>query len=223
VDEPLYAAWLLATGAMHPMRAAILEHHESDWKAVVASLEGAVPTPILYEKHISKHLCDHMDRAWLRSHRHAFLIRDPLPMLRSFQRKVDRVTVEETGLPQQAELWSWLDRHLGVQAPVIDARDLLTSPTVMLPRMADALGVPFDAAMLEWAPGRRDTDGIWAQHWYDAVERSRAFHPYQESTGSLTPALQVVHDACLPAYRFLYDRRIRLDDGGASPVAGSVG
>ncbi len=213
VDEPLYAAWLRATGARHPMRDAILAHHESDWKRVVAALQAPVATPILYEKHISKHLGDHMERGWLHSHRHAFLIRDPLPMLRSFQKKVERVTVEETGLPQQAELWDWLERNLGLQAPVIDARDLLTNPSAMLPRVAAALGVPFDRAMLQWTPGRRDTDGIWARHWYDAVERSSGFHPYQPTTGALAPGLQEVRDACMPAYRFLYERRIRLDDG----------
>jgi hypothetical protein len=212
VDEPLYAAWLQATGVDHPMRDAILANHDPDWKTVVGSLQAPVSTPILYEKHISKHLGDHMDRGWLHGHRHAFLIRDPMPMLRSFQRKVERVTVEETGLPQQAELWKWLHQNLGIEAPVIDARDLLTNPAAMLPRMTAALGVPFDRAMLQWAPGRRSTDGIWARHWYDAVEQSSGFHPYRRTSGTLTPTLQDVHDACLPAYRFLFEQRLRPDD-----------
>ncbi|HCH64689.1 MAG TPA: sulfotransferase family protein [Deltaproteobacteria bacterium] len=209
VDEPLYAAWMVATGAQHPMREAILQHHESRWEQVVAQLQGPVGTPILYEKHISKHLCAHMDRAWLASHRHAFLIRDPWPMLLSFQRKVEQVTVAETGLPQQAELWHWLHENLGIDAPVIDARDLLTDPSAMLPKMTAALGVPFDPAMLQWEAGRRPTDGVWASHWYDAVEQSTGFRAYTPSTGALSRELEAVHDACLPAYQFLHARRLR--------------
>lgn len=208
VDEPLYAPWLQATGAPHPMRAEILAHHETDWRRVVDMLQGPCSSPILYEKHISKHLCAHMDRAWLATHRHAFLIRYPLPMLLSFQRKVDQVTVEETGLPQQVELWQWMSSQLGIQAPIIDARDLLTNPAKMLPQITRALGVPYDPAMLQWARGRRPTDGIWARHWYDAVEQSTAFRPYARTSGRLSAKLESVYEACLPAYQFLHARRL---------------
>ena len=29
-----------------------------------------------------------------------------------------------------------------------------------------AVGVEFDPAMLSWPPGLRETDGVWAKHWY---------------------------------------------------------
>jgi len=207
-DEPLYAPWLKLTGAPHPMRATIQAHHETDWRAVVQMLTTAADAPILYEKHISKHLLPQMDRAWLRSHRHAFLIRHPKPMLLSFQKKMDAVTLEETGLPQQAELWRWLEAETGVRSPVVDARDLLTHPAGVLEQLCRSLGVPWDPAMLTWEPGLRETDGIWASHWYDAVEKSCGFHPFRASHGELSPQLEAIHDACLPAYQFLHDRRI---------------
>jgi hypothetical protein len=31
--------------------------------------------------------------------------------------------------------------------------------------------------MLHWPPGRRETDGVWAPHWYAAVEASTGFEP----------------------------------------------
>jgi len=209
VDEPLYAAWLKLTGAPHPMRDEIFAHHEVDWRRVVNTLCGPVPTPVLYEKHISKHLLPEMDRGWLASHRHAFLIRDPRPMLLSFQRKLEQVTVAETGLPQQMELWIWLKERLGIAAPVVDARDLLTDPAGVLQQLCVALGVPWDPAMLRWEPGLRLTDGVWAPHWYDAVETSTGFRRWRPKEGELNDELQAIHDACLPAYRFLSERRIR--------------
>ncbi len=220
LDEPLYAAWLQITGALHPMRREILDAHEPDWRRVVAQLTGHVDTPVLYEKHISKHLLPEMDRAWLASHRHAFLIRDPLPMLLSFQKKVSQVTVEETGLPQQAELWKWLDRELGVQAPIVDARDLLSAPAKILAALCTALDIEPDERMLEWPVGRRSTDGIWASHWYAAVESSTCFSPYVPPSGSLTPHLETIRQACLPAYQFLHNRRIRLPDDVPNKTTG---
>jgi len=209
VDEPLYAPWLLLTGATHPMRRDIIAQHESDWRRVVADLCSPIGAPILYEKHISKHLLPEMDRAWLSSHRHAFLTRHPHPMLLSFQHKLEHVTVEETGLPQQQELWQWLRDELGVEAPVVDARDLLTDPAGVLEQLCVALDVAWEPAMLSWKPGLRATDGVWAPHWYDAVETSTGFRPWHQKQGTLNVDLQAIHDACLPAWEFLHARRIR--------------
>lgn len=219
VDEPLYAPWLLATGADHPMRDSILATHPTDWRVVVDQLTGPVATPILYEKHISKHLLPGMSRAWLHTHRHAFLIRDPHPMLLSFQRKVETVTVEETGLPQQAELWQWLHATTGVACPVVDARDLLQDPAGTLAALCAALDVAWDPQMLSWSAGRRATDGVWAPHWYDAVERSTGFHAYRASVGELPDHLQPIYEACLPAYRFLHARRVQPDRGTPRDIA----
>ena len=211
-DEPLYASWLLHTGAMHPMRATILAAHEPDWRRVVEQLTSATGAPIVYEKHISKHLLPEHDWSWLRTHRHAFLIRDPHAMLLSFQRKVEHVTLEETGLPQQATLWKWLRAETGVESPVVDARELLTNPAYVLQSLCDSLEVPYDPTMLRWKPGRRPTDGVWASHWYDAVEQSSGFRAFTPATGTLTPELETIRRASMPAYRFLHARRIRLPD-----------
>ena len=207
-DEPLYAPWLSVTDADHPMRAEVLATHETDWREVVRRLSEDTRAPIVYEKHISKHLLPGMDREWLRSHRHAFLIREPRGMLLSFQRKMAAVTVEETGLPQQAELWQWLSQELGVAAPVVDAGDLLRSPARVLRALCSALELPWSSDMLRWSPGRRESDGVWARHWYDAVERSTGFQPFVEATGRLAPPLEQVRTACFPAYAFLHARRL---------------
>ena len=45
-------------------------------------------------------------------------------------------------------------------------------------------------AMLSWPPGLRETDGIWAKHWYGEVAKSTSFQPYriEERTGPGTIA-----------------------------------
>ena len=42
-DEPLYAHYLLATGAPHPGRDEVIAAHDSDWRQVAAWLTGPVP------------------------------------------------------------------------------------------------------------------------------------------------------------------------------------
>lgn len=210
VDEPLYAPWLVATGAPHPLRDEICRTHETDWRAVVATLCGPWPAPVVYEKHISKHLLPHMDRGWLATHRHAFLIREPRAMLHSFARKLERVTVEETGLPQQAELWQWLADHHGTAAPVVAAADLLADPEGILGQLCAALGLDWAPEMLAWPPGIAPTDGVWAPHWYDAVTASTGYGPPRSAPlPPLPPALAAVEAACAPAWEFLSARRLR--------------
>ena len=62
-----------------------------------------------------------------------------------------------------------IDRmRVAVPREVYDARDVLENPERILRLLCDAVGVDFMEAMLSWPPGLRETDGIWAKHWYFA-------------------------------------------------------
>ena len=78
----------------------------------------------------------------------------------------------------------------------------------MLGLLCERLGVAFDEAMLRWPPGRRPTDGIWAKHWYDAVERSTTFEPYRPKDEPVPARLGGLLDQCLAIYDELYQHRI---------------
>jgi hypothetical protein len=49
----------------------------------------------------------------------------------------------------------------------------------VLQALCAALDVEFSERMLSWPPGPRASDGVWAPHWYGAVERSTGFAPYR--------------------------------------------
>ena len=69
-DEPLYANFLRVTGRRdHPGADEVIAHHESDWKKVAAWLTGPIPhgRAIWYQKHMSHHLLDDVERDWLDS------------------------------------------------------------------------------------------------------------------------------------------------------------
>jgi len=212
VDEPFYAHYLLATGIDHPGRDEVLLHHETDWRRVVESLLAPLPpgVTVFYQKQMSHHLLPHMGREWLASVTHAFLIRDPAPMLASLGEKLGEFALEATGLPQQVEIFDFVRRTTGRVPPVVDAADLLAAPEPVLRGLCDALGIPFSERMLSWPAGRRATDGVWARHWYDRVERSTGFESAEAvAAPRLEGRLAGLEAQCRPLYEHLHAHRLR--------------
>jgi hypothetical protein len=216
VDEPFYAHYLHATGLDHPGRDEVLAHQERDWRRVVESLAAPLPpgVRIQYQKQMSHHLLPHMGRDWLGSVTHAFLIRDPAPVVASLSEKLADFDLLATGLPQQVEIFKQVLERTGKPPPVLDSADLLRAPETMLRRLCDALGVPFSHRMLSWPPGRRATDGVWARYWYHRVEQSTGFEPpgpdrESDICQTLPPRLAVIERQCRPLYETLREHRLR--------------
>jgi hypothetical protein len=208
VDEPLYAHYLAETGLDHPGRDEVIASQPTDWREVCAALcDGPVPTPLEYQKHMTHHLLPGIDRAALNALRHAFLIRDPERVLTSYAKVREEPTLEDLGLPQQVELF---ERYGG---PVVDAADVLRDPAATLRALCSALGIEFDEAMLSWPAGPRDTDGVWAPHWYAGVEASTGFAPYSPGSGDPLPDhLQPLLERCRPYYDALAPYRLRSEE-----------
>ena len=140
--------------------------------------------------------------------RNAFLSRDPREVLISFSKLMPDLSVEDTGLPQQSALFEMLRSATGETPAVLDARDVLDDPRAALTRLCSALEVPFRASMLSWEPGPRNTDGVWAKHWYAAVEGSTGFRPNVPRTEALPDALRGVHKECVVFYEKLHAQRL---------------
>jgi hypothetical protein len=64
--------------------------------------------------------------------------------------------------------------------------------------------------MLAWPEGPRDSDGVWAPHWYAAVWRSTGFEPWREREIALNEHDAGVAEACRPVYEELHARRVRV-------------
>lgn len=209
-DEPFYAHYLSHTGADHPMRQAVIMAGETDWTEVVSRLLGPVPAgaAIFFQKHMTHHLLDHIDRSWLDSVVNCFLIRDPAEVLASYARKRERVTLSDIGIEQQAEIFDFVTELTGDAPPVVDARDVLLDPAAALTRLCDRIGVPFTPGMLSWPAGSRDSDGVWAEHWYHAVESSTGFAAYEPKRFELDDELTELAALSRPHYEHMYASRI---------------
>ncbi len=204
-DEPLYGFYLASTGIQHPGRDEIIQSMPNGWRQVLSELTLA-PLPagksICYAKHMTHHLLPEVDRDALAGFSHAFLIRDPRQLLASYAKVRAEPVLADLGLEQQVEIF----RAFG--GPVVDAGDILRRPEPALRALCEALGVPFEAAMLSWPAGPRDTDGVWAKYWYDSVWRSTGFGPYREPTVDLPPRLEPLAAACRPFYEEMSAHRL---------------
>ena len=171
-DEPFYASYLTTTGLDHPMRSEILAVGEQDVDKVAARLIGENPdgTAHFYQKHMTQHMIDGVDRGWMKQMKNVFLIRHPARVIASYAVKRDNPTLDDIGFWQQAELFDACDDPI-----VIDSHDIRENPEGMLRALCMALDLPFDPAMLSWSASGHKDDGAWAPHWYGAVHNSTGF------------------------------------------------
>jgi hypothetical protein len=210
VDEPLYAHYLHRTGVDHPARETILTAQDVDWRRVVAWLCGPVPDDkaVWYQKHMTHHITDDVSLEWLDALRSCFLIRAPAQVINSYVRVRSEPTLEDLGLPQQWRLFLHVQEHTGAAPPVIDAADLLRDPAGVLQALCAALDVEFSERMLSWPPGPRASDGVWAPHWYGAVERSTGFAPYRAEDVTLPRQLAKLAATAEQIYDRMADHRL---------------
>jgi hypothetical protein len=211
IDEPFYGHYLKETGLDHPGAEDIIAEMETDWRKVVSQIISPPPdgAAIFYQKHMTHHMLDHIARDWLRQVTNCFLIREPSRVLISLSKVLPNPTIEQSGFPQQAELFRVVQKQSGGIPPVIDARDVLMNPRRVLAQLCERVGAPFDDSMLSWPAGPRDSDGVWAKYWYASVEQSTGFAPYEERDESVPDHLRHMLAECNAIYEELAAHRLR--------------
>ena len=208
-DEPFYAHYLNETGLDHPGADEVIASQSTDWREVAAWLTGPIPdgATVFYQKHMAHHLLPVMELDWLAELRHALLIREPKEMITSLIDFIPQPTLDDTGLPQQLRLLQHLE-SIG-QAPIVfDSKDVLNDPQQMLGKICDALGLEFQPSMLRWPAGKRETDGVWAKHWYAKVEQTTEFASYRPKNIPVPETSLQVLEECESIYAELHERRL---------------
>lgn len=211
IDEPLYAYYLRATGRKHPGADEVIAAGEIDWRKVVALLTGPIPNSrqIFFQKQMTHHLLPEVDREWLGGVTNCFLIRDPIEVIASYVKKREDPALEDLGFTQQAEIFDFVSAHTNSLPPIVDAKDVLQNPERMLRLLCDAVGVEFSRSMLSWPPGLRETDGVWARHWYVEVANTTSFQPYRAGDYQVPERLRQTYERCRECYQRLYEHRLR--------------
>ena len=84
----------------------------------------------------------------------------------------------------------------------------LQDPERTLRLLCKAVGVEFNESMLSWPPGLRDTDGIWAKHWYGEVAKTTSFQPYRPTHNEVPQRFREIYQRCRECYERLSAYRL---------------
>jgi len=211
VDEPFYAYYLQATLIQHPGADEVITTGEIDWRKIVAHLTGPIANDkrIFFQKQMTHHLLPEIDREWLGAVTNCFLIRDPREVIASYIKKREDPAIEDLGFVQQTEIFDFVRTRTNAIPPVVDAKDVLQNPEATLRLLCQAVGVEFSESMLSWPPGLRDTDGIWAKHWYGEVAKTTSFQPYRPVDAEVPERFREIYHRCRESYKLLYEHRLR--------------
>jgi len=211
VDEPFYGAYLKLTGLQHPMREEVLARHETDERVAAQGLLGPIPDrkAHIYQKHMTQHMVPGMPMDWVSEVTHVFLLRHPARVIASFAAKHNEITDADIGFQKQAEIFDHLNKN-GPPPLVIDSADIRANPEQMLKALCQALSLSFDPAMLAWPSGGHPSDGIWGDHWYDAVRRSTGFAGPEGPLPELDGALKALEQKVTPFYEALSAHKMRM-------------
>ena len=210
IDEPFYAYYLTTTGKNHPGADEVIAAGEINWRKIVACLTGPIPNGkrIFFQKHMTHHFLPEINRDWLGAVTNCFLIRDPREVIASYVKKREDPSLEDLGFMQQVEVFNFVRNRTKSIPPVVDAKDVLENPERILRLLCDAAGVDFNKSMLSWPPGLRDTDGIWARHWYTEVAKTTSFRPYRPTHYKVPERLREIYERCCDCFERLYQYRL---------------
>lgn len=204
VDEPLYAHYLTHTNAneYHPGAEEVIVDQENDGQKVVDEIIlGDYKTTVVFLKHMTHHLVD-LDWSFMKETINIILTRDPKDMLRSIVHQIPEPTMRDVGYAAHVELMEYL-KSIGQNPMVIDSKEVLLNPRKKLTEICEHIGIPFDEAMLQWQPGARPEDGIWAKHWYHNVHTSTGFQKYSPKTEPFPEHLKELLVECEGFYSIL--------------------
>ncbi len=201
-DEPFYAAYLAATGIIHPMQDEVLASQPQDPQRVAADMLGPVPSgkAVWYQKHMAHHMIDGFPLDWMDGVTNVFLLRSPERVLASYAQKREGVTLRDIGFAEQAALFNRVADRTGQAPVVVDSEDVRRDPRRALSALCTAVDLPFTEAMLSWPRGQHPDDGVWAPHWYGAIFDSTGFAPPDDKQVTLPDHLRSIAEAARPFY-----------------------
>lgn len=206
VDEPFYAYYLNETQSPHPLFEEVIASQSSNYDTVSNALSSdPCPTKLQYQKHMTHHMLDNADLQWTANLKHCFLIRDPHQVVNSYFNSRGVCSAEDIGIIRQAQLFQDISGISGQRIPVVDSNSVLNNPEKILSKLCEALDIPFEPNMLSWPQGSRDSDGVWAKHWYHSVNLSTGFAQPETKALNLTDQQLSVVEEVMPAYLLLKD------------------
>jgi len=208
VDEPLYGYYLHKTQSKHPGKKEILKTMDLDANSVIKNMcSGQFERPVVFFKHMTHHTVL-IDLTFMQHLYNLFFIRNPMQIIHSYSKVISNPTIEDIGMKMQWEFYQFAIQK-GYKSIVLDSGELLKDPESVLKNLCFKIGIPFYTTMLDWHPGPRPEDGIWAKFWYHNVHQSAGFEKPQEVKQELPAHLIPLYLEAKPFYDQLYQYSLK--------------
>jgi len=201
LDEPFYAFYLQTSGVNHPGKEEVLNSQPADEFEVARNIFQPGEHEVLFIKNMAHHL-EIMDQGFLEKVTNVFLIRNPRQILASYSQVIETPTLRDIGVEYQFNLFNRL-REQGQLPVVVDSGLILNNPQSVLIQLCQRVDIPFLKAMLQWQPGAKSFDGVWAKYWYSNVHKSTGFEKQSTSERPLDSRLQALNEKAQYYYEAL--------------------
>lgn len=198
IDEPFFGYFLRHTGVERPSREESLSSMETDFDTVLRNILSHKNKGFLFTKNMANHL-EGQHLKVLEHFRNFILIRKPEAVLSSYRRQVEMPTLLDLCYQHQLNIIKYLQSQ-GSSCYVVDSDMLRTNPQKELSKLCDVLNISFSKRMLQWSPGPRKEDGVWAKYWYHNVHKSTGFMPPEEKQYVVPGSFQGLLDECNELY-----------------------
>ena len=200
IDEPFYAYYLIQKDLDHPGWIETLESQSSDYLEVIKNvIYHKSEKPVMYIKNMAHHSVN-MALNFMDDMIDLFLIRDPGEVISSYIKNIPNPTMDDLAYKRQWELIEYLQSK-GKEVFVVDSKELLTNPRIILEKMCVFAGLRFQEAMLTWEAGPKNMDGAWAKYWYGNVHRSTGFQRYEKKNVKLSQQYKSLEQECREYYK----------------------
>jgi len=201
LDEPFYAFYLQKSGVDHPGKDEVLKSQPADEFEVTRTIFQPGAYDVLFIKNMSHHL-EIMDQSFLEKVTNVFLIRNPKQILASYSQVIETPTLRDIGVEYQFTLFNRL-KEKGQLPVVVDSGLILNNPESVLIQLCQHVNIPFMKGMLQWQPGAKAFDGVWAKYWYSNVHKSTGFEKQPTSDRPLDSRLQALNEKAQYYYEAL--------------------
>jgi len=208
IDEPFYANYLSRVNIRHPGQEKILQSLPTNADLVVSQLIlSDYKTKFLFIKNMAHHL-EGLDLSFAFPLQNVFLIRQPKQLIASFEKVIKNPTMRDIGVKAQWKIFEKL-KSQNAKIAILDSNELLKNPEKVLHRLCVILDISFDKKMLQWNPGPRKEDGVWAEYWYENVHKSTGFMKQRKKDRILPSHLVPLCEEADQYFELLFDQAIK--------------
>jgi hypothetical protein len=193
--------YLKKSGARHPGREEVLRAQSTDEMEVKKQISDSVKRSVLFIKNMAHHM-EVLKEPFISRAINIFLIRNPKQIIASYAQVIDSPVMRDIGIEYQHQLFEALEKKQQ-SVIVLDSGGLLENPSAVIQQLCEKCGIPFESSMLKWESGPKPYDGVWADHWYANVHRSRGFEKQSTSDRSLPEHLNPLYQQAKSYYEKL--------------------